>query len=459
MQMDEYLTALTEQIRSKKARIMVEKEIKSHIEDQILAYQEEGMDTEAAKEKAIQQMGDPVAVGIDMDRIHRPRSGWNMIFLIMFISAVGLFAQYFFYYRFSDALLEAKNFSGSPLDVFFTQALFTGLGILVMTGIYRIDYSMLKDYSQLLGFCFLGGLILLCKSNILPTRNGCYSYLKCVLYLFVPIYGAILYQYRNHGFLGAGKSLVWIGAAYLTGIVYIGGGYGVTLDMIIICYLLFLTAVLKGWFSPSAKWPIFFAALAFPVIGAVFQFRHLAGYQLARIQALLHPELHDNESNYVLSVIKTILSSLRFYGTDTKTLIEESRLPMQILPDVRYDFILLQIASAGGILIAGLLIFLLTGFYLYLSKMVFRQKNQAGQIIGMGCVLVFVLETIRNIGNNFGFYVLSSGGLPFLSYGKTHTITIYALLGVLLSIYRYQDLVWENEGKKKEKYLIFLSER
>ena len=328
-----------------------------------------------------------------------------------------------------------------------------------MIGIYLIDYSVLRKYSKLLGFCFLGGLILLCKSGILPIRNGCYSYLKCVLYLFVPIYGAILYQYRNLSFLGAGKSLIWIAAAYLTGIVYIGGGYGVTLDMITICYLLFLTMALKGWFSPSAKWSVFLAGLIFPVVGFFLKFRHLANYQLARIQAILYPEIYADEQAYTLLIIRKILSNLHFYGMNIETSIQENRLPMQILPDVRYDFILLQIASTGGTLIAGLLIVLLLGFYFYLNKMVFRQKNQAGQIIGLGCILVFVLETIRNIGNNFGFYLLSTGGLPFLSYGKVHTIIIYALFGVLLSIYRYQDLIWEDKGNKKEKYFIPLSER
>lgn len=73
MKQQEYLEILMEQLRCKKARGMVEEEIRSHIEDQKCAYMADGMDEETAEEEAVRQMGDPVETGIELDRIHKPQ--------------------------------------------------------------------------------------------------------------------------------------------------------------------------------------------------------------------------------------------------------------------------------------------------------------------------------------------------------------------------------------------------
>ena len=61
--MDEYLKTLLEQIRCKKARPYVKKELQDHIEDQIEANMQAGMDREQAEREAVRDMGDPVETG------------------------------------------------------------------------------------------------------------------------------------------------------------------------------------------------------------------------------------------------------------------------------------------------------------------------------------------------------------------------------------------------------------
>ena len=94
MEMHEYLDALSGQIRSGRARQAVREELEAHILDQAQAYADSGMEEQEALEQAVRQMGDPVEVGIDMDRIHRPRNGWKYLGIIAALSAAGLLAQY-----------------------------------------------------------------------------------------------------------------------------------------------------------------------------------------------------------------------------------------------------------------------------------------------------------------------------------------------------------------------------
>ena len=88
--MDEYLKTLLEQIRCKKARPYVKKELQDHIEDQIEANMQAGMDREQAEREAVRDMGDPVETGISLDSVHRPQIAWKLLGIIILISIAGV---------------------------------------------------------------------------------------------------------------------------------------------------------------------------------------------------------------------------------------------------------------------------------------------------------------------------------------------------------------------------------
>lgn len=75
MDKKKYIQTVTEQIRCKRALPLVTKELEGHIEDQKSDYMKAGMNAEEAEEAAVLEMGDPVEVGVEMDRIHRPKDG------------------------------------------------------------------------------------------------------------------------------------------------------------------------------------------------------------------------------------------------------------------------------------------------------------------------------------------------------------------------------------------------
>lgn len=81
MEPSNYLRELGAQIRSPKARERVSEEMKNHIEDQAVFYEQDGMSHEEALSQAVEQMGDPVAVGIELDRIHRPKPAGRFLLL------------------------------------------------------------------------------------------------------------------------------------------------------------------------------------------------------------------------------------------------------------------------------------------------------------------------------------------------------------------------------------------
>ena len=89
----EYSQIVCEQIRWKKARASVANEIENHISDQRDAYIEFGMDESLAVDKALEQMGDPVAVGERLDITHKPEPQYKMLmitFMIFLVTAMSL---------------------------------------------------------------------------------------------------------------------------------------------------------------------------------------------------------------------------------------------------------------------------------------------------------------------------------------------------------------------------------
>ena len=94
MELTEYLDTVSEQIRCKKARIMVREELENHVQEQSDAYEADGMTPSEAKREAVRQMGDPIETGTALNRIHRPHLEWKFLILVLLLSALGLALQY-----------------------------------------------------------------------------------------------------------------------------------------------------------------------------------------------------------------------------------------------------------------------------------------------------------------------------------------------------------------------------
>ena len=138
MNMSEYLAVVTGQIRCKRARDMISIELSNHMEDQKDAYIAKGLDPSLAETEAVRQMGDAVTVGMELDRIHRPRLDKKTLILMAVISLMGLIMQStVFRLCRLDGIL-----SGDVTDVFF-QVL---LGVAIMCGILFVDYTFIGKY-------------------------------------------------------------------------------------------------------------------------------------------------------------------------------------------------------------------------------------------------------------------------------------------------------------------------
>ena len=78
----------------------------------------------------------------------------------------------------------------------------------------------------------------------------------------------------------------------------------------------------------------------------------------------------------------------------------------------------------------------------------FRQKNELGFSMGIGCGMLILMNAIINISCSIGILPPTSSFLPFFSAGGSNTILCYFLTGLVISIYRYKDIYPCDLGNK-----------
>lgn len=433
MRIEEYLNLLTGQIRCEKAKDPVKREIQAHIEDQIEAFIAGGMQEEEAQEAAVLEMGDPVAVGGDLDRLHRPKMPWGMVVFASVLGAAGLILQCFLRLRFTN-LYWSGNSVISPRQFFYLI-----ISILVMVAVCRLDYSRIGYYAKGIYLALFSVLLLGIVFGAVPV-NGARRWIALpfgmtinatmLLLLFVPLYAAILYLHRGQGYFGsAGAGVRWmVPPLFLAWLCQSFYTMGLLLPAFLAVYLL---AVYKGWYRVSKKIILgsVLAGIIFLAGAALWLvFTNPDSYQAARLLALFT----GRPQSYQAEMLRNVCSGSRWIGAAA----DEVRAPLSYLSPS--DYTLAYVIADYGIL-AGVvmmsLILALVGRFLYLAL---KQKNQMGMLIGVGCCIVFALQWVLYAAENLGLLLWGSY-CPFLTYGGSGMLVTYMICGLMLSIYRYED--------------------
>lgn len=441
MELRDYLDTLTQQIRCKKARPAVEREILDHISDQAQAYEEQGLEHDQAVKEAVRQMGDPVEAGAALDRVHRPGMEWGILLLVLLLSAAGLAVQFVLFHT-----VDQSRYPWNPQSAFYSQVLYTVIGLACMFAVYFLDYSLIGKYPLLLWLGYLLLLLLLIQSPLLPRIYGQLR-LYNPLTLFVPLFAGLLFRFRGSGYRG----LFCCGALCLLPLWLCALSVQTTglIEMGFIFLLMASFAVGKRWFRVPVKWTLAGIWVGIPLVFStlILSGRFLKPYQMSRINAWLHPGSYSTEINYQRSVILETVSNFHISG--------RSPFPADSLPrGWIMDYSVTAMFSCFGILFGALLLILIVVFIIRSLCMVIRQKNQLGAMTGLGCCLVLLMQSVTYVASNFGVGLLTQKTIPFLSFGLQSTVVSYILIGLILSVYRFKDILSDSHIKSGARYRI-----
>lgn len=451
MKKEEYLKILTDQIRCRMARKEVEDEIRGHIEDQTRDFLSEGMERDEAEAAAVREMGNPVEVGNQMDRIHRPFMPWGMIALIVLLSIAGCALEYFLGQKIADVSEGGYTVGGFRYG---ERMLYTAVGLLVMTGVCFADYTrialrarelMAALFAVILWGLFFHGVSVNGSTRHIYLGMGVVTVnVLLLLFLTVPLYAAILYRYRGEGWKAALKAVLWMIPG--TAVAIVCNSTGMMFVLLITYLAVFGMAVYRGWYRVSRKTLLSVtvaAAVLLPVVMAVLYWFLGTDYQKERLMSFLQYE--PQYVSYISVYVRELLANSRLIG-------QGAGVPdIGSMPELS-EVMLSAVAGYYGILVAlallGFILFLLLRFL----RTSLRQRNQLGMLMGFGCAFIFLAEALIYLLNNCGFICMENY-CPFLTRSGTGTVITYILFGLLLSICRYQNTAPERKTAEMKRFL------
>ncbi len=107
------------------------------------------------------------------------------------------------------------------------------------------------------------------------------------------------------------------------------------------------------------------------------------------------------------------------------------------VPDSYNDFIMAGIGEDFGLLGVFLVIFLLLSILMFIFAVSKRCRDSFGKALSFGIGLMLSLEALMNLFSVYHLMPPKGITMPFLSYGGTSLLIQGAMIGVVLSIYRY----------------------
>ena len=451
MTLEEYLSELGGQIRDDQARSFVEDEVRCHIMDQAEAYESDGMVREDALITAVREMGDPVSVGIDLDKIHRPHMDWRFLVYVFFISILNLGIQYLInrYMPLESDGSVVTHFSG-------TSTITTFVGLSTMLVMYRLDYTILAGRSRIAGLAYLIIIAILsglCESYV----NGGKTWISiddlsvssfALMTAFLPLFAGILYDYRGKGKSAIVKILLWMFVPVSVGRCCCRLPFFSAIFILSAETILFILALYKGWYTVNIK-AVLLGGVGITIILAAARLMLAAEYQKQRIMYWL---AHFGKGNYSANADHTINYVCRqltnvFAHSNVVRKSDEAIAIMKELPSFQGDLVLGSVAATCGIIAAISLLVCLLVLSVYIFSISLRQRNALGYIIGCSCGVAIGLQSFANILAVFGILPFMFTFLPFFGGGFSTIVVDYALLGLVLSIYRYKDIRKEKTVK------------
>lgn len=421
----DYLETTAQQIRWKRARPVLIRELERHLEDQRDDFIKEGKSPEEAERLAVRDMGDPVTVGTELDAVHRPKPQWGLLGLTIVLAL-----------------------AGAVLRVVFHQDLkplaSVGLGTAAMLGMYFLDVSRLARCAKAvyIGMLLLGAETFWHAVNQAPFITLSSYQRSFYLSLCLPVVYALWVQaWRGKGWKGL----------FLT----IAGG----VPLAVICmpstanlftlffsgFALMLLASWLDWFGVGrGKGTGVVLLAAFGVLAYLFWEGYISSL-LNILRITLHPELDPYGKGYTNYILQIYLKEIPFFrlpnpyraagfATGARLFVDQYSTSI----DISKDFLPARIAMEWGWLPFLLLLAVLTALIFWLLVKGLRQTYLPGRFVVLAVAATLGLQTLSSLALNLGLLPLHAS-LP-LVVGNVQTVIDMALIGLVLSVFRGESI-------------------
>jgi rod shape determining protein RodA len=314
------------------------------------------------------------------------------------------------------------------------QAIFLGVGIVLMAGVALVDYRYLQDIAPILyvGTVFI---LLVVLTPIGSSARGAQAWFEVAGFQLEPsefakvIFIVALSAYcAMHRSDLDGNRFLWLLALAAVPMVLIYRQPDLGTDLV-------FAGILIAMLLVGGARPRHLAVLGvIGVLGVVtiFQLGVLKRYQVDRLAAFLDPQGDVQRTTYNLRQSQIAIAA---GGLTGRGLFQGSQTNLSFVPEQHTDFIFTAVAEEFGF--AGALTLLaLFGLVVWRTwRAAVLAKDRFGTLLCVGVLAMLVFQIFENVGMTMGMTPIAGIPLPFMSYGGSATLGAFVGLGLVLNVH------------------------
>ena len=334
-------------------------------------------------------------------------------------------------------LISMRSFGGES-DYYFTRQLFwIGISFFVFFAFSLVDWRFLRKSELLAGFFVLMSFFLAALLVFGHTVKGAASWFDLGFFSIEPVDPLkivvilILAKYfsRRHIEIANIRHII-LPSLYVfipAFLVFLQPDFGSS----IIIFLIWLGMMLVSGINKKHLLAIFLIVIVTLASAWFFVFKP---YQKARILTFVDPARDARGAGYNALQSMIAVGSGRFFG---KGIGFGSQSRLEFLPEHQTDFVFAAFAEEWGF-VGTLFIFIFYGIIIWrIFRIAALGRSNFESLYGIGTAIFLTAHFFVNIGMNIGIMPITGTTLPFLSYGGSHMLTVYAALGILMGMRRY----------------------
>jgi len=358
---------------------------------------------------------------------------FDFILLIVALALVGIGIVMVY----STSAIIAGDRFGDPYYFLKRQALYAGIGLVLMILMIFFPYEILKRLAYPILILSILFLIAVLIPNIGHRAGGSMRWLKIQSFSFQPSEFAKLGLIIFLAYFLTKKeekirsfSFGFLPTVLLSGLVIVlvvrEPDFGAAL---------FLTAMVFLLLFVSGARVIYIVGACLLAVPVVYYFLMNVGYRYKRLMSFIRP--WEDPTGTSFQIIQSFLSfgSGGLFGLG----LGEGRQKLFFLPAPHTDFIFSIIGEELGLvgaMVVVLLFFILTlrGIHIGLSL-----EDRFGAYLALGITLMISLQAVINMGVVLGLLPTKGLTLPLVSYGGTSLVTNLVGIGILLHLSTHME--------------------
>jgi rod shape determining protein RodA len=327
---------------------------------------------------------------------------------------------------------------GDPNYYVYRQAMFAGVGVVLMYALSRIDYSRLQE----LRYAVYGLLIasLLFVLAVATATRGASAWIEIGFFRFQPSeFGKVLLVVSLSGFLVSRMRLM--GRQTTARILVLG----LIPTMLVMAEndlgsaLVYGVGILAVLFVAGAPWrhfaalgALFAVAIAIVLVGApALGVQVLKPYQEDRLTSFLSPSADPSDAGYQQHQSKIAIGSGQRTGRGVDNATQTG---LDFVPEHHTDFIFAVVGETYGFAGCAIVLSLYALLIWRALHILTVAKNLFGALLAGGITVMLLFQLFVNVGMNVGIMPITGVTAPLLSYGGSSLLATFLAIGLLQSV-------------------------